>query len=167
MNGGRLLWVAVLAAVYLLTLGSAHPLDVAFGVALAAVLSFGLRGRLQRMGGRQAPGPSPATRLAAAPLLLAALLAEVARGTWDVALRVLGLRPVEHPGIVLVPIGERSELGVAVSGLLIGLSPGSLLVDVDSERGMMLFHVIDARDPDAVRAQLDHFYQRYQRRVFP
>ena len=66
-----------------------------------------------------------------------------------------------------MPIGERSELGVAVTGLLIGLSPGSLLLDVDSERQAMLFHVIDARDPDAVRAQIDHFYQRYQRRVFP
>jgi multisubunit Na+/H+ antiporter MnhE subunit len=68
---------------------------------------------------------------------------------------------------VLVPIGERSELGVAVTGLLIGLSPGSLLLDVDPERQAMLFHVIDASDPDAVRAQLDRFYQRYQRRVFP
>jgi multicomponent Na+:H+ antiporter subunit E len=162
--GGRLLWVAVLAAVYLLTLGSAHPLDLAFGVVLAAVLSFGLRGRLERP---QGPGPSLAARLAAAPLLLAALLAEIARGTWDVGLRVLGLRPVEHPGIVLVPIGERTELGVAVTGLLIGLSPGSLLVDVDSQRQAMVFHVIDAHDPDAVRAQIDHFYQRYQRRVFP
>jgi multisubunit Na+/H+ antiporter MnhE subunit len=31
----------------------------------------------------------------------------------------------------------------------------------------MLFHVIDASDPDAVRDHLDRFYQRYQRRVFP
>ncbi|HET9291666.1 MAG TPA: Na+/H+ antiporter subunit E, partial [Actinomycetes bacterium] len=124
MRGGRVLWVAVLAAVYLLALGSIHPLDVAFGVVLAAVLSFGLRGRLQRPQGQ---GPPLAARLAAAPLLLAALLAEIARGTVDVALRVLHLRPVEQPGIVLVPIGERSELGVAVTGLLVGLSPGSLL----------------------------------------
>jgi multicomponent Na+:H+ antiporter subunit E len=164
VSGGRLLWVAVLAAVYLLTLGSADPLDLAFGVVLAAVLSFGLRGRLQRP---QGEGPSLAARLAAAPALLTALLAEIARGTWDVALRVVHLRPVEHPGIVLVPIGERSELGVAVTGLLIGLSPGSLLLDVDGERRMMLFHVIDARNPDAVRAQIDGFYHRWQRRVFP
>jgi multisubunit Na+/H+ antiporter MnhE subunit len=164
VRAGRLLWVAMLAGVYLLALGSAHPLDLAFGVVLAAVLSFGLRGRLHRP---QGLGPSLAARLAGAPPLLAALLAEIARGTWDVALRVLGLRPVEHPGIVLVPIGERTELGVAVTGLLIGLSPGSLLVDVDSERQAMVFHVIDAHDPDAVRAQVDHFYQRYQRRVFP
>jgi multicomponent Na+:H+ antiporter subunit E len=93
--------------------------------------------------------------------------AEIVRGTWDVALRVLHLRPVEHPGIVLVPIGERTEVGVAVTGLLVGLSPGSLLLDVDTERQVMLFHVIDAGDPDAVRTQLDRFYQRYQRRVFP
>jgi multisubunit Na+/H+ antiporter MnhE subunit len=164
VKGGRLLWVAVLAAVYLLALGSAHPLDLAFGLVLAAALSFGLRGRLQRP---QGEGPPLAARVAAAPLLLAAVAAEVARGTWDVALRVLGLRPVEHPGIVAIPIGERTELGVAVTGLLVGLSPGSLLLDVDRERRAMLFHVIDASDPDAVRAQLDRFYQRYQRRVFP
>jgi multicomponent Na+:H+ antiporter subunit E len=80
---------------------------------------------------------------------------------------VVGLRPVECPGIVLVPIGERTELGVAVTGLLAGLSPGSMLVEVDSQRQAMLFHVIDAHDPDAVRDHLDRFYQRYQRRVFP
>jgi multisubunit Na+/H+ antiporter MnhE subunit len=42
-----------------------------------------------------------------------------------------------------------------------------MLVEVDNERQAMLFHVIDASDPDAVRDHLDRFYQRYQRRVFP
>jgi multisubunit Na+/H+ antiporter MnhE subunit len=41
------------------------------------------------------------------------------------------------------------------------------LVEVDPARQAMLFHVIDASDPDAVRDQLDRFCQRYQRRVFP
>jgi len=31
----------------------------------------------------------------------------------------------------------------------------------------MLFHVIDASDPDAVRVHFNRFYQRYQRPVFP
>src|SRR4029450_7830021 len=81
VSGGRLLWVAVLAAVYLLTLGSADPFDPAFGVGLAGGLSFGLGGRLERP---QGEGPALAARLAAAPVLLAALLAAIARGTWDV-----------------------------------------------------------------------------------
>jgi multicomponent Na+:H+ antiporter subunit E len=165
VTGGRALAVTLLAAVYLLTLGSAHPLDLALGLLLATALMLGLRGRLRPPRGH--PSPPLGRRVAAFPLLVGAVLAEIARGTWDVALRVLGLRPLEGPGIVLVPIGERSELGVAVTGLLVGLSPGSLLLEVDERRRVMLFHVIDARDPDAVRAQIDRLYQRYQRRVFP
>lgn len=166
MTARRLGWVALLAGVYLLSLGSLDPFDMAFGVALAAVLSLGLRGRLE-IPPPPASGPPLAARVAAFPLLLAALLADIARGTWDVALRVLHLRPVESPGIVLVPIGERTPVGVAVTGLFAGLSPGSLLVEVDPRRQAMLFHVIDASDPDAFRDQLDRFYHRYQRRVFP
>jgi multisubunit Na+/H+ antiporter MnhE subunit len=165
VTGGRLLGVALLAAVYLLVLASAHPLDLAFGLVLAAAITVGLRGRLRPPPGHAIP-PLP-LRIAAFPLLVGAVLVEIARGTWDVALRVLHLRPLECPGVVLVPIGERSPLGVAVTGLLVGLSPGSLLLDVNEERKAMLFHVIDARDPDAVRAHIDHLYQRYQRRVFP
>jgi len=164
VSPGRLAWVVLLTAVYLLSLGSVDPRDAAEGLVLATALSLGLRGRLERP---QGAGPSLAARVAAFPLLVAGLLTDVLRGTWDVGLRVLDLRPVECPGIVLVPIGERTELGVAVTGLLAGLSPGSMLVEVDSERQAMLFHVIDASDPDAVRDHLDRFYQRYQRRVFP
>ena len=164
MSAGRLAWVVLLTAVYLLSLGSVDPLDAAEGLVLATVLSLGLRGRLE---GPQGAGPSLAGRVAAFPLLVGGLLVDVLRGTWDVALRVLGLRPVECSGIVLVPIGERTEVGVAVTGLLAGLSPGSMLVEVDSQRQAMLFHVIDAHDPDAVRDHFDHFYRHYQRRVFP
>jgi multicomponent Na+:H+ antiporter subunit E len=153
VSPGRLGWVVLLTGVYLLSLGSLNPLDAAEGLVLATALSLGLRGRLE---GPHGAGSS-----------LAGLLVDVLRGTWDVALRVLGLRPVECSGIVLVPIGERTQLGVAVTGLLAGLSPGSMLVEVDPERQAMLFHVIDAHDPDAVRDHLDRFYQRYQRRVFP
>jgi multisubunit Na+/H+ antiporter MnhE subunit len=164
VSAGRLAWVLLLTGVYLLSLGSMDPLDAAEGLVLATVLSLGLRGRLERP---QGAGPSLVGRIAAFPLLVGGLLIDVLRGTWDVALRVLGLRPVECPGIVLVPIGERTELGVAVTGLLAGLSPGSMLVEVDPERQAMLFHVIDAHDPDTVRDHLDRFYRRYQRRVFP
>jgi multicomponent K+:H+ antiporter subunit E/multicomponent Na+:H+ antiporter subunit E len=80
---------------------------------------------------------------------------------------VLHLRRLEQPGLVRIPIGERSERGVAVSALATTLSPGTVLVDVDWERRDLLLHVIDASDPDAVRARLQRFYDRFQRRVFP
>jgi multicomponent Na+:H+ antiporter subunit E len=159
-----LLGVVLLTGTYLLVLGSAEPWDVAIGLVLAAGLTVALRGRP----GYPAGGAGPLLpRLAGLPALFAAVLVDVLHGTWDVGLRVLRLRSLDAPGIVLVPIGERTPLGVAVTGLLVGLSPGSVLLEVDRERRLMLFHVIDAADPDGVRARIDRFYQRYQRKVWP
>jgi multicomponent Na+:H+ antiporter subunit E len=165
VTAGRLLAVVLLAAVYALTLASADPYDIVTGLVLAAVLLLALRGRLPAP--EEHDPPALLARIVAFPALVAALLLDMTKGTWDVTLRVVHLRPLTSPGIVLVPVGDRSPRGIAVTGLLIGLSPGSLLLDVDEERRVMLFHVIDASDADAVRAHIDGFYERYQRRVFP
>jgi multisubunit Na+/H+ antiporter MnhE subunit len=160
-----LLALALLVAVYALVLASTDPWDLATGAALAAGLLWATRGFV--FGGAPAPIAGFLRRLLAFVPFVAATLVDIARGTWTVALVVLGIRPLRRPGIVAVPIGERTPLGVAVSGLVSTLSPGSVLVDVDHRQRAMLFHVIDASDPDAVRAAYERFYQRYQRRVFP
>ena len=161
------LGVALLVLVYALTLASAEPLDLLTGLVIGAAVLAGTRGLRVGDGAEAQRPPALPARVLAFPLFVAGLVADVARGTWDVTLRTLHLRPVERPGIVLVPIEERTRLGVAVSALATTLSPGSLLVDVDWQRGTMLIHVIDASDPEAVRAQHRRFYDRYQRRVFP
>ncbi len=154
-----------LGAIYCLTLVSVDPADLAVGVVLGAALT-GLLARRLRPGPRSGRPPLLA-RIVWFPIFAGAVLVDVVQGTWDVALRVLHLRPLRHPGIVRVPIGERSARGVAVSALATTLSPGSVLVDVDRERGDLLLHMIDASRPDEVRARLQRFYDRYQRRVFP
>lgn len=154
-----------LMVVYALTLVSRDPVDLLMGAVLGASLSVYLARRL-----RLAPAGSAgsfARRIARFPAFVGAVLADVVQGTWDVALRTVHLREVECPGVVRVPIGERTERGVAVSALATTLSPGSVLLDIDWEHGDMLVHVIDASDPDAVRARLERFYERYQRPVFP
>jgi multisubunit Na+/H+ antiporter MnhE subunit len=154
-----------LALVYVLTLASDDPVDLAAGLVLGAVLTALLAGRLAA--GPAGTRPPLAQRVLGFPVFAGAVLADVLAGTFDVTLRVLGIRKLEAPGIVRVPIGERSERGIAVSALATTLSPGTVFVDVDRERGDMLLHVIDASDPEAVREQLQRFYDRYQRRVFP
>jgi multisubunit Na+/H+ antiporter MnhE subunit len=161
----RALRIAGLGGIFVLTLASTDPVDLALGVTLGGALLLALGERL-RLGpaGRL---PPLAQRVAWFPVFAGAVLADIVQGTWDVALRVLHLRRLERPGLVRVPIGERSERGVAVTALATTLSPGSVLLDVDWERGELVVHVIDASDPDGVRARLQRFYDRYQRRVFP
>ena len=165
MSVRALLAIVALAGVYLLALASIDPFDVAAGLVVGALVVAGFRGFLFPDGVR--PLERPLARAAASVPLTLVVLRDIVVGTWEVALIVLHLRPLASPGIVAVPVGERTETGIAVSALLATLSPGEFLVDVDRERDVLLFHVIDASDPEAVRRRHDHFYRRWQRPVFP
>jgi multicomponent Na+:H+ antiporter subunit E len=157
--------IPLLALVYALELGSFAMWDLLLGAALAGALLWRFRRFL--FAGRASP-PGEALRRALACLPFAGVvIREVVIGTWDVALRTLRLRPLGRPGIVEIPIEDRTPNGVAVSALTSTLSPGAVLVDVDWERRMMLFHVIDASDPRAIQAAHQRLYRQYQRRVFP
>jgi multicomponent Na+:H+ antiporter subunit E len=157
--------VVVLAAVYMAALASADPGDLAVGVALAAgVLATGRRFLFEH---GLPPLHGLAGRVVGFPVFAAAVVADVTAGTWSVALIMLGVRSPRDPRIVEIPIGDRSRVGVAVTALTGTLSPGEVLVDVDEPRGVMLVHVIDGADPEAVIAHHRRFYERYQRRVFP
>jgi multicomponent Na+:H+ antiporter subunit E len=156
--------LAALVLIYLLVLASIDPWDAFLGALLGSVLLVGTRDYV--FNGRPTPIPELARILAFVPFA-AATVWDILRGTWRVALVVLHLRPLRHPGVVAVPIGERTPLGVAVSSLVTTLSPGAFLVDVDEADRTMLIHVLDATDPDAIRDEHEAFYQRYQRHVFP
>jgi multisubunit Na+/H+ antiporter MnhE subunit len=154
-----------LTLVYALALASFHPLDLLFGAVLSSALVLASR----RFVFGDGPGTEPSLlRRAVAfwPFALA-VFREVLAGTWEVTLVTLHLRPLERPGIVEVPIGERTPAGVAAWAVVVGLPPGSFFVDVDREKGVVLLHVIDAGDPEAVRRKEEEFYRRYQREVFP
>ena len=101
------------------------------------------------------------------PLVLLTLVYALVLGSFYPADLAPGLVLSGRSGIVALPIGGRTETGVAVSALVATLSPGEVLVDVDRARGVMLVHVMDAADPEEVRRRHEEFYRRYQQRVFP
>lgn len=158
----RLLTTLGLAALYLGVLGSVAPADVTLGLVIGATLAFAYTSPGTFGGPRES-----LRRLASAPLFLVGLVREVLRGAGGMALVIVGARDWRRQGFVEVDIGTRTPIGVTVSSLVAGLSPGSVVVDVDEERGKMIVHVIDASDPERVRRNLHHFYQRYQRALFP
>ncbi len=154
-----------LTLVYALVLASFHPWDLALGAVLSGVLLFSLRGYV--FGGKPAPLPGLLGRVIAFWPFAFAVLRDTLVGTWQVTRITLYLKPLAKPGVVAVPIGERTPVGVAVSSLVATISPGEVMIDVDWEKGVMLVHTTDAADPEGVRRAHEHFYQRYQRRVFP
>ncbi|MDQ3856309.1 MAG: Na+/H+ antiporter subunit E [Chloroflexota bacterium] len=161
-----LLSIACLTLVYAFVLVSFHPWDLLVGALLSAAVLWTFRAFLFGGDAARARGGLLRRMLAFVPFCLA-VARDVAIDGLHVALIVLHLHPLEHPGIVAIPIGERTPTGIAVSSLVTGLTPGSFLVDVDYDRGVMLFHMLDATDPDSIRARLQRFYERYQRHVFP
>lgn len=151
--------------VYAAMIGGFDPWDLALATVLAGLTVYGFRGHLLR-----GDGPSARTllrRLLFLPGLVGYVLWDIVRGTWQVARFSLRIAPLEHPGIVAIPLGDRTRFGATMSGFLTTISPGTFLVDFDWRDGVMLIHAIDASDPDAVRATHQSFYDRFQRHVFP
>jgi multisubunit Na+/H+ antiporter MnhE subunit len=153
----------ILTAIYLLVLTSVQPGDVLVGAALSTAMAAA---SMRTFPGRRAGSPL-AGRLASAPALAFGTLADIVRGTWHVSLYILGHRRLETPGIVAIPKGARTPSGVAAWGFLTALSPDEIVVDIDDERGVLLVHVLDASDTEALRRRHHDAYERRQRRVFP
>ncbi len=160
-----LIGAAMLALIYGLTLSSFDPVDLAMGFGLSLAIMLGFRRFV--LSDPALPAVTVLRRAVGFGPFAVAVLWDIVRGTWTVSMIVVGARPLVNPGVVSVPIGERSPTGVAVSSLATTLSPGSFLVDVNWDKGVMLFHVIDITHPDEIRAGYQRFYDRYQRHVFP
>lgn len=157
--------IALLTLVYALALGSFDPPDLLFGAGLSAALVIFSRGFV--FGDDSGRGPSILGRAVAFMPFAFAVFREILRGTWEVSLVTLHLRPLQQPGIVAVPVGDRTPSGMSAWAVVTGLPPGSFFVDVDGERGVALIHVLDASDPESFRREQEDFYRRYQSKVFP
>jgi len=157
--------IAGLTLVYALALASFGPLDLLFGAVLSTALVFASRRFV--FGDGPAEGPSFLRRVVAFFPFALAVFWEVVVGTWEVTLVTLHLRPLRAPGIVAVPIGNKTPAGLAAWAVVTGLPPGSFFVDVDEERGVVLIHTIDASDPEEFRRRQEELYERYQSKVIP
>jgi multisubunit Na+/H+ antiporter MnhE subunit len=90
---------------------------------------------------------------------------EMVRGSWRVARFCLG--SAGTPGLVEVPRGGRSDAGVALWGVLTGEAPDEVPVDVDTERDVLIVHLVDASDPEGVRERHRRVHERSQGKVVP
>jgi len=155
---GTLVRAAFLAGIYLLVLTSLAPGDVLVGSLLGLGMAMALRGR----------GPARARarlseRLVAAGVVALQTAVEMVRGSWRVARFCLGGRGA--PGFVEIPRDARSRRQTALWGVLTGEAPDEVVVDARSD--VLVVHLVDAGDPDAVRGRHAAAHERWQRKVVP
>jgi multisubunit Na+/H+ antiporter MnhE subunit len=149
----------VLMGVYLLVMTSAKPGDAAAGLVLGVGLAVALR---PRRPGRRPATPTPSA-LVALGRVLATTAVEMAVGSWRTAR--FCLRGGARPGFVEIPRGGRTRHAVALWGVLTGEAPDEVPVDIDEERDVLIVHLVDAGDPNAVRERHRRAYERAQRKV--
>ena len=143
--------------IYLLVMTSAKPGDAAAGLLLGLVLAVALRPRARRV------ATPTLTGLATLGPVLAVTAVEMVRGSWRTAR--FCLRGGARPGFVEIPRAGRSRHAVALWGVLTGEAPDEVPVDIDEERDVLIVHLVDASDPDAVRERHRRAYERAQRKV--
>ena len=157
---GILLRVVGLMGLYLLVLTSISPGDVLVGglLALGIVIATGSHG--PRHG---------AERLSTWAVALAGMVlttaAEMVVGSVRVVRFCLG--GPGNPGFVEIPRADRSRRAVALWGVLTGEAPDEYPVDVDETRHVLIVHLVDAGNPDAIRARHAAARDRWQRHVVP
>jgi multisubunit Na+/H+ antiporter MnhE subunit len=156
---GILLRIAGLTAIYLLVLTSLKPGDILVGAVLATVLVLG-GGIVQK--GIPADGGWVGW-LRGTIGMMAVTARDMAAGSVRVARFCLG--GPARPGFVEIPREGRSDDAVALWGLLTGEAPDEYPVAIDADRDVLVVHVLDVRDPDAVRERHRRMQQRWQRHV--
>jgi multisubunit Na+/H+ antiporter MnhE subunit len=134
-----------LAGIYLLVLTSLKPGDLLVAALIAVAVEAAV---LPRGAAAGAARPAPPSLRAAAAVVRGTAV-EVVVGTWRTARWCLGGRA--RPGFVEIPRAGRSRRNIAFWGLLTGEAPDELPVDFDEERDVLIVHLVDASDPDAVR----------------
>lgn len=59
-----------------------------------------------------------------------------------------------HPGIISHKLGVASHGQMTIVANLVTLTPGTLTLELDRERGILTIHTIDARDSDQISREI-------------
>ncbi|HZG89094.1 MAG TPA: Na+/H+ antiporter subunit E [Pseudonocardia sp.] len=149
-RSGRFLgWAAavlLLTVIWVMLWGSLSPLVVLGGLALGVLLVATVPQPAMPLGAGARPG-----RLLAA---LGWVAVDIARSTVTVAWAALWTgRDTRSELIVVRAPGASAEILVVASSM-ITISPGTMVVEIDSDRGELLVHTLPVTDLEQSRAEL-------------
>lgn len=109
----------------------------------------------------------PRIRFGLAMVKLAAIvLADIVRSNIAVGRIVLFRPPQRRSGFIDLPIEMRSPYGLAVLAIIITATPGTLWLQHDIQRNVILIHVLDLVDEEEWVRLIKHRYERLLMEIF-
>jgi len=90
---------------------------------------------------------------------------DILKANLRVAHDVLTVRHHMRPGVIAVPLELQSELEILVLSTLISLTPGTLTLDVSSDRRTIYIHAMYLDDVEEFRGGIKQQYERRVREV--
>ncbi len=92
---------------------------------------------------------------------------EIVKSNISVARTVLSPRMNLRPGIVAIPLDLKSDEGITTLANLITLTPGTVSLDVSSDRKTLYIHAFEVRDPEELRRATKEAYERRVLELLP
>ena len=86
---------------------------------------------------------------------------EIVRSNLSVARTVL-FEPLEkiNPAFLSIPLEAKTDAEIALLANLITLTPGTLSLDVSTDRKVLYIHTLDVEDVDALRVEIKRSLER-------
>lgn len=104
-------------------------------------------------------------RIIAALDLLLFFVRELTAASLRVAWDVVTPRARRSPGIISVPVDLETDRQITLLALLVTLTPGTLSLDVSTDRRSLYVHSMFTADPESVRATVKDGFERRIRRI--
>lgn len=151
-------WLSAALFATALMLWGVAPLPLAG----AALLALAIPLALGRLG---APGVALARPALAARLALLVLW-DIVVANVAVARLILGPMRQLRPAFVEVPLDTPHPQVAVALAMIVTMTPGTVSADIDEGRTRLLVHVLDARDPGRVAADVKARYERPLKEIF-
>lgn len=138
--------------------GSFEPVDLLFGFALGYLVLW----MIVRLG-------KPQRYFRQVPLILelmAYFLWDLFRANIRIAITILSPRMRLRPAVVAVPVILTSESAVILLANILTLTPGTLTLDVSSDRKMLFVHTVYLTDAERFRKEVLEGYQKRLKELF-
>ncbi|RFA09188.1 Na+/H+ antiporter subunit E [Subtercola boreus] len=133
-----------LVLLWMLLWGQFTWLALATGVLLASLVSIVFYLPAVRLSGR--------FDLVRAVVLLAVLLFDIVRASLQVAWSAIRPRYTPSNAIIAVPLVTRSDLIMTFTAVMVGLVPGSIVLDIDRDSATLHLHTLNVASVDDVPA---------------